>query len=131
LRLDNISGVGRFRDVVEDIESFGLGFVGIAPVAGVHIGYDFRTGEVKTHSHWRYWRGLSHGWGGDCEVVERVPRFGWAAGQGVADLFAGETAVFVAEHEHVEAWGGRVVHEVIVWVRLVSWCAHEEGRGCA
>lgn len=46
-------------------------------------------------------------------------------------MFAGEAAVFVAEHEHVKSCGGRVVHEVVGRVGFVVWCGHEEGGGCA
>ena len=44
----------------------------------------------------------------------------------IADLLAGQTAVLVAEHEHVETCCGGVVHEVVGWVGPVLGCGHEE-----
>ncbi|KAJ6444739.1 Pre-mRNA-splicing factor cwc15 [Purpureocillium lavendulum] len=51
--------------------------------------------------------------------------------QGVADLFAGEAAVLVAQHEHVVTAGGGVVEEVVRAVGLVRGRVHEEGGGGA
>lgn len=64
------------------------------------------------------------------KLVEGVPGF-VARGEGVADLFAGEAAVFVAEHEHVEARGGGMVHEVDGGVGGVARGGYEEGCGGA
>ena len=42
-----------------------------------------------------------------------------------------KAAVLVAQHEHVQAGCGRVVHEVVSWVCLVCGRAHQEGCACA
>jgi hypothetical protein len=42
-----------------------------------------------------------------------------------------EAAVLVAQHEHVQACGGRVVHEMVCRVGLVGRCAHQKSRARA
>ena len=59
------------------------------------------------------------------DLVEIVPGF-IVRGEGISDLFAGKPAVFVAKHEHVEPWRGRMVHEVNRGVGRVAWGGHEE-----
>lgn len=67
-------------------------------------------------------------------LVERLPAraVGFVGlGQRVADALARQAAVFVAQHEHVVAVGGRVVEEVVAAVGLVGGRVHEEGGGRA
>jgi len=58
--------------------------------------HDLGAGEVQTDFQGRVWRLLAEWWGGGGGDVEGFPGGGWGSGEGVADLFAGEAAVFVA-----------------------------------
>lgn len=136
-------------------EGVALGVVSEEPVAFGDVGHDLRAGEVEAHFIGVLGLGgveRGDGEGGRIEGGPRVFVFGRLAGlvldvvggwllegvvldvevvDAVADLFAGETAVLVAEHKHVEPRCCGMVHEVVRGVWFVLGRRHEEGGGSA
>jgi len=124
--------------------------VGVAVCPCGDVGDDFWAWKIEGYLEWGAGHVGTEGSGGCGMLVEEGPgiRAAWGNGtEGVADLFAGETTwkreyiemrntegwftILVAEHEHVQSSGGRVIEEVDSWIRLAVRRRRKESCRCS